>query len=90
MLSSRFCIFEILIYLCISTHSYHRKEQNIEDKYKAQKKYAKNNIKKLSCSYPAEFVNQFKDAWKKLNIKQAEVIRKTMQQVIDEAEKEDL
>lgn len=79
-----------MIYLCISTHSYHRKEQNIEDKYKAQKKYVKNNIKKLSCSYPAEFVNQFKDACKNLNIKQAEVIRKTMQQVIDEAEKENL
>lgn len=90
MLSSRFCIFEILIYLCISTHSYHRKEQNIEDKYKAQKKYAKNNIKKLSCSYPAEFVNQFRDVCKNLKIKQAKVIRKTMQQVIDEAEKENL
>lgn len=60
----------------------------MEDKYKAQKKYAKKKIKKLSCSYPAEFVEEFRDACNKLNIKQAEVIRKTMQAVIDKANKQ--
>lgn len=60
----------------------------MEDKYKAQKKYAKSNIKKLSCSYQAEFVDSFREACNKLGIKQAEVIRKAMQQVIDEAKKE--
>lgn len=57
----------------------------MEDKYKAQKKYAKNNIKKLSCSYQAEFVDSFREACTKLGIRQAEVIRKTMQEVIDMA-----
>ena len=28
----------------------------MEDKYKAQKKYAKSNVKKLSCSFNKEFV----------------------------------
>lgn len=76
MLSSRFCIFEILIYLCISTHNYHRKEQNIEDKYKAQKKYAKNNIKKLSCSHPAEFVNQFRKHEKNSTLNKSKSLKK--------------
>ena len=54
------------------------------DKYKAQKKYAKANIKKLSCSYPSEFV----DACNKLGIKQSEVIRKTMEAVIEKSKKD--
>ncbi len=78
MLSSRFCIFEnydTYVYQLIAITGRNK---------------IKNNIEKLSCSYPTEFVNQFKDTCKNLNIKQAEFIRKTMQQVIDEAEKENL
>ena len=47
----------------------------MDDKYKAQKKYAKSHIKKLSCSYPAEFVDAFRDACNTLGVKQSEVIR---------------
>ena len=54
----------------------------------AQKKYAKANIKKLSCSYPSEFVEEFRDACNKLGIKQSEVIRKTMEAVIENAKKD--
>ncbi len=60
----------------------------MNDKYKAQKKYAKANIKKLSCSYPSEFVEEFRDACNKLGIKQSEVIRKTMEAVIENAKKD--
>lgn len=58
-----------------------------QDKYVAQKKYAKNNIKKLSCSFQTTFVDDFKNACNKLGVTQAEVIRKTMQEVIDKANK---
>lgn len=58
-----------------------------QDKYVAQKKYAKNNIKKLSCSFQATFVDDFKNACNKLGVTQAEVIRKTMQEIIDKANK---
>ncbi len=57
----------------------------MENKYAAQKKYAKSNIKKLSCSFKKEFVDDFRDACLKLNIKQSDVIRKAMQDVIDQA-----
>lgn len=59
----------------------------MEDKYIAQKKYAKNNIKKLSCSFQKEFVEQFAQSCKTLNIKQSDVIRQAMQEVIDKAAK---
>lgn len=61
---------------------------NMDDKYKAQKKYAKANIKKLSCSYPSEFVEEFRDACKKLDIKQSDVIREAMEAVIEKAKKD--
>lgn len=56
-----------------------------KDKYAAQKKYAKKNIKKLSCSFKGEFVDEFRNACLKLNIKQSDVIKKAMQDVIDKA-----
>ncbi len=59
----------------------------MDDKYKAQKKYAKSHIKKLSCSYPAEFVNAFRDACNTLGVKQSEVIRETMNKIIEQANK---
>ena len=58
-----------------------------QDKYAAQKKYAKNNIKKLSCSFQATFVDEFKEACKILGMTQSEVIRKAMQETIDCAAK---
>lgn len=59
----------------------------MEDKYQAQKKYAKKNIKKLSCSFNKEFVDQFRDACKSLDITQSDVIRQVMQETIDKAQK---
>lgn len=60
----------------------------MDDKYKAQKKYAKEHIKKLGCSYPSEFVDDFRDACKKLKIKQSDVIREAMEAVIEKAKKD--
>lgn len=57
----------------------------MEDKYSAQKKYAKNNIKKLSCSFQGTFVDEFRSACLKLNLKQSNIIRKAMQEIIDKA-----
>ena len=56
----------------------------MQDKYSPQKKYAKNNIKKLSCSYQAKFVEEFKTACA-LGITQSEVIRKAMIETIEKA-----
>ena len=60
----------------------------MENKYAAQKKYAKNNLKKLSCSFKKDFVEEFANSCRKLNIKQSDVIRKTMQDIIDKAKGE--
>lgn len=57
----------------------------MQDKYLSQKKYAKNNIKKLSCSFQKAFVDEFKQACKTLGLTQSEVIRKAMQETIDKA-----
>lgn len=57
----------------------------MQDKYLSQKKYAKNNIKKLSCSFQKDFVDEFKESCKALGITQSEVIRKAMQETIDKA-----
>lgn len=59
----------------------------MEDKYKAQKKYAKSNIKKLSCSFNKDFVEQFVEACHALGITQAQVVREAMQNTIDQAQK---
>ena len=58
------------------------------DKYKAQKKYAKTHIKKLSCSYPSEFIDEFRNACKELGVKQSDVIRKVMKETIENAKKD--
>lgn len=58
-----------------------------KDKYKAQKAYAKKNIKKLSCSFQKEFVDEFVQACKTLEIKQTDVIKKAMLETIEQAKK---
>lgn len=60
----------------------------MEDKYKAQKEYAKKNIKKLSCSFPKEFVETFAQACRDQGIKQADVIRSAMNEVINNGKKQ--
>lgn len=60
----------------------------MEDKYKAQKKYAKSNIKKLSCSFNKDFVDEFKEAYQTLGVTQSQIVREAMQNTIERAKKE--
>ncbi len=60
----------------------------MEDKYKAQKKYAKSNIKKLSCSFNKDFVDEFKKACQTLGVTQSQIVREAMQNTIERAKKE--
>lgn len=59
----------------------------MEDKYKAQKKYAKSNIKKLSCSFNKDFVDEFKEACQTLGVTQSQIVREAMQNTIERAKK---
>ena len=72
------------------SHLEYTRENIMEDKYAAQKKYAKSNIKKLSGSFPREFVDAFAQACRNQGIKQADIIRRAMQEVIDREEKNSL
>ena len=81
--------FIIIILLIALLLSWIFQEVFMENKYVAQKKYAKNNIKKLSCSFQKEFVEEFAISCKSLGVSQAEVIRKAMQEVIDQAKEID-
>lgn len=56
-----------------------------EEKYKAQ--WQKENIATVIAKYNKAFVNEFKEACKKLDVKQSAVIRKATQEVIDMANK---
>lgn len=49
------------------------------------KRWCKENMKQVKASYKAEFVEEFKEACKKLGIKQSDVIRKAMQDTIEKA-----
>lgn len=50
--------------------------------------WQKKNMLSVSCRYNSDFVNEFRKALIKLNLKQSDVIRKAMQEVIDEAKKQ--
>ena len=54
---------------------------------KYMRDWQKENVKQVKASYKAEFVEEFKEACKKLNVKQSDVIRKAMQKTIDQANK---
>lgn len=56
-----------------------------EEKYKQQ--WQKENMATVIAKYNKDFVNEFKEACKKLDIKQSAVIRKAMQEIIDQANK---
>lgn len=49
--------------------------------------WSKENMLSVAAKYNREFVLEFRDALKKLNLKQSDVIRNAMQDVIDEANK---
>lgn len=54
-----------------------------EEAYKAE--WSKKNMKFISAKYKKEFVDEFKAACDKLNLKQSDVFRKAMQDIIDKA-----
>lgn len=49
------------------------------------KEWSKNNMARISGSYKKEFVQEFREACHKLGIKQSDVYRQAMQDVIDRA-----
>ena len=49
------------------------------------KEWGKENMTSISGRYKTEFVKEFKNACKQLGIKQSDVFRKAMQEVIDQA-----
>lgn len=60
----------------------------MEEKFNQQeyiKEWKKKNMKQVKATYKTEFVDEFKEACAKLGIKQSDVIRKAMQDVIDQA-----
>lgn len=57
----------------------------MEDKYKLQKDWQKENMKQVKASFKTEFVEEFKEALEKLDLKQSDVIRKAMQEIIDKS-----
>ena len=56
-------------------------------KSEAQARWEKENLLFVRGQYKSDFVLQFKEACKKLNITQSSVIRKAMQETIEKANK---
>ena len=57
------------------------------DQAKYMQEWQKQNMKQVKATYKTEFVLEFKEACKKLGIKQSDVIRDAMQEVIKKASK---
>lgn len=55
------------------------------DQAKYMREWQKENMKQVKASYKTEFVDEFKEACKKLGIKQSDVIRKAMLDTIEKA-----
>lgn len=55
------------------------------DQAKYMREWQKENMKQVKASYKTEFVDEFKEACKKLGIKQSDVIRKAIQDTIEKA-----
>lgn len=59
------------------------KEKFNQAKY--MREWQKENMKQVKASYKTEFVDEFKEACKKLGIKQSDVFRNAMQDMIEKA-----
>ena len=57
------------------------------NKYSAQKKYQKNNMLSISVKYRKDFVLEFRQALEKLDLKQSDIFRQAMQDIIEESKK---
>ena len=55
------------------------------DQAKYMREWQKENMKQVKASYKTEFVDEFKEACKKLGIKQSDVFRNAMQDTIEKA-----
>lgn len=55
------------------------------DQIKYQNQWIQSRYAKVGGSYPKKFVNDFKDACKKIGCTQSEVFRKAMEEVIEKA-----
>lgn len=53
------------------------------------KEWGKENMQTISGRYKKEFVQEFRDACKKLGIKQSDVYREAMQKIIEKAKEKD-
>ena len=62
------------------------KEQKFDQK-KYNREWDKKNMKLAGSRYKAEFVDSFKDACSLLGVKQSDVFREAMQNIIDQAQK---
>lgn len=47
--------------------------------------WKRKNMKTINSSFKSDFVDEFRKACKSLNIKQSDVIRKAMQEIIDQS-----
>ena len=56
------------------------------DQAKYMREWQKENMKQVKASYKTEFVNDFKEACRKLGIKQSDVFRNAMYSTIKKAE----
>ena len=57
----------------------------MSDKYKAQAKYQKEKTKLVTARFKNEFIEEYQEALKKLGIKNADVIRQAMIDIIEKA-----
>lgn len=57
-------------------------EKTTENKYNYIKEWKKKNMKYISGQYKKEFVEEFREACSKLGIKQSQVFKKAMEEVI--------
>ena len=57
------------------------------NKYSAQKKYQKNNMLSISVKYKKDFILEFRQALKKLDLKQSDIFRQAMQDIINKSKK---
>ena len=58
------------------------------NKYSAQKKYQKNNMLSISVKYKKDFILEFRQALKKLDLKQSDIFRQAMQDIINKSKKD--
>lgn len=57
------------------------------EKYKLQKKWQKDNMLSISVKYKKDFILEFRQALEKLDLKQSDIFRQAMQDIINKSKK---